>query len=166
MFPDSCQRRGQVEDSSARLRQDQLMKNTGSPSHHSPCNQSVGPSLKTQSSSRSSRQGHQSAHPDGPSASGHLRDGLSSLELENSWMQSGFGGVAGWWLQQDKAPLRPILLIIFLHISLGVSSLQCQIIPSTTNPCVPRRSALHPPRCQDLQASQHPATSAFLFLTS
>ncbi|CAB1445512.1 unnamed protein product [Pleuronectes platessa] len=50
---------------------------------------------------------------------------------------------------------------------LGVSSLQRQIIPSTTNPRVPRRSALHPPpRCQDLQASQHPATPAFLFLAS
>ncbi|CAB1459794.1 unnamed protein product [Pleuronectes platessa] len=81
-------------------------------------------------------------------------------------MQSVNWGVAGWWLQQDKAHLRPILLIILLHISLGVSSLQRQIIPSTTNPRVPRRSALHPPRCQDLQASQHPATPAFLFLTS
>ncbi|CAB1458469.1 unnamed protein product [Pleuronectes platessa] len=60
------------------------------------------------------------------------------------------GGVAGWWLQQDEAHLRPILIIL-LHLSLGISALRCQIIPSNTDSRVPRRSALHPPRCQDPQ---------------
>ncbi|CAB1437253.1 unnamed protein product [Pleuronectes platessa] len=52
------------------------------------------------------------------------------------------------------------------HISLVVSSLRRQIIPSTmVNPRVPHRSAPHPLLCQDLQASQHPATPAYFFLT-
>ncbi|CAB1452541.1 unnamed protein product [Pleuronectes platessa] len=109
-------------------------------------------------------------HPDG--AGRYYDSGCCVLtlliqdDLSFSFHQMLSGGVAGWWLQQDKPHLHPILLIILLHISLGVSSLQRQIIPSTTNPCVPCRSALHPPRCQDLQASQHPATPAFLFLAS
>ncbi|CAB1436704.1 unnamed protein product [Pleuronectes platessa] len=53
-----------------------------------------------------------------------------------------------------------------LHISLVVSSLRRQIIPSTMNPRVPHRSALHPLLCQDLQASQYPATPAYFFLAS
>ncbi|CAB1437655.1 unnamed protein product [Pleuronectes platessa] len=52
-----------------------------------------------------------------------------------------------------------------LHKSLVYSKLECQIIPSTMNLCVPHRSAPHPLLNQDLQASQHPAVPAFIYLS-
>ncbi|CAB1431440.1 unnamed protein product [Pleuronectes platessa] len=52
------------------------------------------------------------------------------------------------------------------YISLVISSLRRQIIPSSMDACVPHCSALRPPTCQDLQASLHPASPAFSCLVS
>ncbi|CAB1436719.1 unnamed protein product [Pleuronectes platessa] len=52
-----------------------------------------------------------------------------------------------------------------LYKSLVYSPLQCQIIPSTMNLRVPHRLAPHPLLNQDLQASQHPAAPAFIYLS-
>ncbi|CAB1426989.1 unnamed protein product [Pleuronectes platessa] len=52
------------------------------------------------------------------------------------------------------------------HISLVISSLRRQIIPSSMDACVPHCAALRPPTSQDLLASQHPASPALSSLVS
>ncbi|CAB1449343.1 unnamed protein product, partial [Pleuronectes platessa] len=52
------------------------------------------------------------------------------------------------------------------YISLVVSSLRRQIIPSSMDACVPHCAALRPPTSQDLLASQHPASPALSSLVS
>ncbi|CAB1419571.1 unnamed protein product [Pleuronectes platessa] len=78
------------------------------------------------------------------------------------------GGVAGWWLLQDEAHLTPIHLIIPSIQASSSHHFDARLfrIPWYQNPRVPHRSALHPPLCQDLQASQHPATPAYFLLAS